>query len=94
MAAVLGLRASAVRALADRVGTPDDPVWVANINAADQIVLSGSIAALERTKAASRQAGARRWEPLDVTVASHRPLQAPTAARLTAHRASRVGTSG
>lgn len=87
MAAVLGLRSAAVGALADRVSTPDDPVWIANINAADQIVLSGSIAALERAKAASRQAGARRWEHLDVTVASHCPLQAPTASRLAAHLA-------
>ena len=56
-------------ALVDRASA-DEPVWIANINAADQIVLSGSIAALERAKAASRLAGARRWEPLDVTVAS------------------------
>jgi hypothetical protein len=87
MAAVLGLRSAAVGALADRVTTPDEPVWIANINAADQIALSGSIAALERAKAASRLAGARRWEPLDVTIASHCPLQKPTAERMAAHLA-------
>jgi malonate decarboxylase epsilon subunit len=87
MAAVLGLRSAAVGALADRVATPDDPVWIANINAADQIVLSGSVAALERAKAAARLAGARRWEPLDVTIASHCPLQKPTAERMAAHLA-------
>jgi malonate decarboxylase epsilon subunit len=87
MAAVLGLRSAAVGALADQVTTPDEPVWIANINAADQIVLSGSIAALERTQAASRQAGARRWEALDVTIASHCPLQKPTAERMAAHLA-------
>jgi len=87
MAAVLGLRSAAVSALADRVTTPDEPVWIANINAADQIVLSGSIAALERSKAASRQAGARRWEALEVTIASHCPLQKPTAERMAAHLA-------
>ena len=87
MAAVLGLRSAAVGALADQVTTPDEPVWIANINAADQIVLSGSIAALERSKAASRLAGARRWEALEVTIASHCPLQKPTAERMAAHLA-------
>ena len=87
MAAVIGLRAPAVRALADRVGTPDDPVWVANINSADQIVLSGTIAGLERAKDASRRGGARRWDTLDVTIASHCPLQKPTAARMAARLA-------
>lgn len=96
MAAVLGLGATAVRALADRVSTPDDPVWVANINAADQIVVSGTTIALERANAAARQAGAHRWELLDVTIASHCPLQAPTAARVAVqlahvpHRTQRV----
>jgi malonate decarboxylase epsilon subunit len=87
MAAVLGLGATAVRALADRVRTPDDPAWVANINASDQIVLSGTMIALDRANAAARQAGARRWELLDVTIASHCPLQAPTAAQIAAHLA-------
>jgi malonate decarboxylase epsilon subunit len=87
MAAVLGLGATAVHSLADRVGTPHDPVWVANINAADQIVLSGTTIALEQANAAARGAGARRFEPLDVTIASHCPLQAPTAARIAAHLA-------
>lgn len=88
MAAVIGLPSSTVRALADRVSTPGDPLWVANINAADQIVVSGTTTALERARGASRQAGARRWELLDVTIASHGPLQAPTAARLAAQLAS------
>jgi malonate decarboxylase epsilon subunit len=87
MAAVLGLGATPVRAIADRVSTPDDPVWVANINAADQIVLSGTTAGLERANDAARQAGARRFELLDVTIASHCPLQAPTAARVAAQLA-------
>ena len=96
MAAVLGLGVSAVRALVDRVGMPDDPVWVANINAADQIVLSGTMIGLERANAAARQAGARRCELLDVSIASHCPLQAPTATRVAVflahlpHRAQRV----
>lgn len=51
------------------------PLWIANINAADQIVLSGTSAALD-------ELDGRR---LDVTVASHCPLQDGTAARLTAH---------
>lgn len=40
-----------------------------------------------RAKAAARLAGARRWETLDVTIASHCPLQKPTAERMAAHLA-------
>lgn len=85
MAAVLGLQSAAVSALVGRVTTPDNPVWIANVNAADQIVVSGTITALKRAKEAAREAGARRWDALDVSIASHCPLQKPTAARMAAH---------
>ena len=47
-AAVLGRELP--RSLANHVGTSDDPVWIANINTADQIVLSGSTVALEAAR--------------------------------------------
>jgi malonate decarboxylase epsilon subunit len=87
MAALIGLRLPTARVLVEKVGTDDNPLWIANINAADQIVLSGTVAALERAEPASRQAGARRWERLEVIVASHCPLQQSTANRLAEHLA-------
>jgi malonate decarboxylase epsilon subunit len=71
MAALTGLRLRVVRDLVNA----DDTVWVANINAADQVVLGGTVAALDRARQAAERAGARRFEMLDVAVASHGPLQ-------------------
>ena len=52
--------------------------WIANVNAADQMVPGGTIAALDLARDATRQAGARRFELLDVAVASHGPVQHST----------------
>lgn len=87
MAAVVGLRLPAARALTDHVATDDDPLWIANINADQQVVLAGTVTALQRAEKAASASGARRFERLTVTVASHCPLQEPTARRLTDHLA-------
>jgi len=77
MAALTGLRPRVVR---DLVNTEaDDQLWIANINAVDQVVLGGTVAALNTARQAAQQAGARRFEMLDVAVASHGPLQSDTA---------------
>ncbi len=75
MAALTGLRPRAARRL---VGS-DGSLWIANINSADQVVLGGSVAALDQARQPARNAGARRFEMLDVAVASHGPLQRDTA---------------
>jgi malonate decarboxylase epsilon subunit len=75
MAALTGLRLRVVRDLVEAV----DQLWVANINAVDQVVLGGTIAALDSARQAAQRAGARRFEMLDVAVASHGPLQRDTA---------------
>jgi len=78
MAALTGLRPRAVRDTIDgKAG--EDQLWVANINAIDQVVLGGTVDALERARRAAERAGARRFEMLDVAVASHGPLQGGTA---------------
>src|SRR5206468_5854982 len=51
-------------------------VAVANVNAPDQIVVSGERAAVESVAEAARAAGARRVIPLAVSVAAHSPLMA------------------
>ncbi|MEU6404277.1 acyltransferase domain-containing protein [Streptomyces sp. NPDC046985] len=79
MAALRGLGAAAARRLLDSVATESDPVWIANINAADQIVVSGTRTALDRLREQAPAAGATDMTVLDVSVASHCPLQDPTA---------------
>ena len=79
MAALGGLPLSGVRSLLDEVATSDDPLWVANINSADQIVVSGTRTALDALHRRAAVAGAREMTRLDVSVASHCPLQAETA---------------
>jgi malonate decarboxylase epsilon subunit len=72
MAALTGLRLRAVRDLVNEV---NDKLWIANINAVDQVVLGGTVAALDNARQAAQRAGARRFEMLDVAIASHGPLQ-------------------
>ncbi|GAB4054968.1 ACP S-malonyltransferase [Catellatospora paridis] len=79
MAALTGLGESAARALVDAVATRDAPLWLANLNAADQVVVSGTRQALDRLAVQAPAAGARDLRLLAVSVASHCPLQATTA---------------
>ncbi len=80
MAAVLGLKTEAVRAVCDEAGD----VWVSNDNAPGQIVISGTQSALSRAAQLARQKGARKVIPLAVNIASHSPLMAPAAGALAA----------
>jgi malonate decarboxylase epsilon subunit len=79
MAALRGLNVATVRSLVCSLATKSDPLWIANINSADQIVLGGTRAALDTLRRNAPAAGARDLTILDVTVASHGPLQAGTA---------------
>jgi malonate decarboxylase epsilon subunit len=78
MAALTGLRLRAVRDLVNAEAASEG-LWIANINAIDQVVLGGTLAALDDAREAAQRAGARRFEMLDVAVASHGPLQLDTA---------------
>jgi malonate decarboxylase epsilon subunit len=79
MAALRGLPVAAVRSLVNSHGTVEDPLWVANVNAADQTVVSGTAVALDNLRGPAERAGARDLAILDVRIASHCPLQASTA---------------
>jgi len=74
MGAIGGFTESAVRALATEFATPSEPLYAANVNARDQVALSGARAALERALAAASARGARTARLLDVAVPSHTPL--------------------
>ena len=77
MIAMLGGESRDVRALADRLG-----LVVANDNAPGQLVLSGSVDALEAAEEVARDETGARARRLDVTGAFHSPLMEPAAARL------------
>ncbi|MEE6179136.1 ACP S-malonyltransferase [Mycobacterium sp. 050134] len=85
MAAVLGIDARSAGQLALQVGTPDDPLWLANDNSRRQVVFSGTRNAIRRLMPAAEHAGAEKVQVLDVAVASHCPLQGPVRDALADH---------
>lgn len=76
MAAVMGLDVSQVEAAcAEAAG--DGIAVPANLNAPDQVVISGDPAAVARAGEQCKAAGAKRVIPLKVSGAFHSPLMAP-----------------
>jgi malonate decarboxylase epsilon subunit len=73
MAAILGLRESAVQKLIDHVNKSTKPLYLASINAPAEIIVAGSEAALVEAGEAATRAGARARR-LNVSVPSHCPL--------------------
>ncbi len=82
LAAIEGLDEVGVNAIVARIRTTELPVYVSNINAPRQLVIAGSVAALDAVATQARQQGARRAERLAVSVPSHCPLLQPIADRL------------
>jgi [acyl-carrier-protein] S-malonyltransferase len=79
MAAVLGADDDAVEAACAEAG---GDVWVANYNAAGQVVIAGERDAVARAGALARQRGARKVLPIAVAGAFHTALMAPARERL------------
>jgi malonate decarboxylase epsilon subunit len=82
MLAVSGLREAEVRKIAEQVTAEGHPAWLANINSIDQMVLTGTNAALDRGRELARARGARRADRLEVAVPSHAPILEPVSAEL------------
>ncbi|MBI3321058.1 MAG: ACP S-malonyltransferase [Candidatus Omnitrophica bacterium] len=74
MLAVLGLASEALEAVCRESGAV-----AANYNTPDQIVLSGTVQAIEKAEALVKEAGAKRAIRLDVAGAFHSPLMQPAA---------------
>lgn len=72
MAAVLGMDADAVRAIADEAGAE-----LANVNAPGQVTIAGRMDAIERAAALAKERGARRVMLLPVSAAFHTSLMRP-----------------
>ena len=79
LTAIVGLKEDQVTALIMEANNPDDPVYLGNVNSSDQIVISGSLAGMQKVANAALQAGARKAERLEVAVLSHSPLLQPVA---------------
>lgn len=73
MAAVLGLQSDVLASAIESI----DGVWLANDNAAGQVVLSGTTEGVLQASQAASDAGARRVVPLNVAGPFHSPLMEP-----------------
>jgi malonate decarboxylase epsilon subunit len=82
MAAVVALSETQVRQIVSEVHSAAAPVYVANINAPRQIVISGAVPAIEQVLQLCLAKGAQKAELLDVAVPSHCPLMEPIARSL------------
>jgi malonate decarboxylase epsilon subunit len=82
MSAIGGLDERQLTDLIAEVTSPDSPVFLANLNASRQMVVSGAVAGLERLMEKARLAGASRTQRLNVSVPSHCRLLEPVAAEL------------
>jgi [acyl-carrier-protein] S-malonyltransferase len=77
MAAILGDLDRPIEAICEAATADADVVVPANFNCPGQIVISGTVAGVERAMALCKEAGAKRAVPLQVSGAFHSPLMAP-----------------
>ncbi len=84
MAAIVGLDERQVAGIVEQVGGAAAQIYIANVNAPTQIIVSGSDRALDAAVETARQAGARQAVRMAVSVPSHSPLLDPVAKRLAA----------
>jgi len=82
MCAILGLDLETVTSICDSASLDAARVVAANINTAEQIVISGHAAAVEIAANLARERGAKRVVPLMVSAPSHSPLMESAAERL------------
>lgn len=82
MAAILGLDFATVTDIAGQAAKGDEVCGAANDNAPGQVVVSGSVAAVERACELAKEAGAKRAMPLPVSAPFHCSLMMPAAERM------------
>ena len=74
MSAIVGLSERQVLDLVKNCFSNTAPVFVSNINAPRQIIVSGACTGLEKVEESATKSGARKVERLNVEVPSHCPL--------------------
>ncbi len=84
LAAIVGLNEQAVEKLVESCNTPENPAYLALLNAPQQIVVAGSIAALDKVLEQARKEGCAKAERLAVRIPSHCRLCDDVAQQMTA----------
>jgi [acyl-carrier-protein] S-malonyltransferase len=74
MAAILGLDYEAVAKVCTTCSLPGESLDLANLNAPNQIVISGNARAVERVGEMAREAGIKKFVPLPISVPCHSRL--------------------
>ncbi|WP_433737610.1 malonate decarboxylase subunit epsilon [Pseudomonas putida] len=74
MTAIIGLDLATVEGLLAQVHSADTPVYLANINADNQVVIAGSDGAMQAVALLAKEQGAGLAKRLAVSVPSHCPL--------------------
>ena len=77
MAAVIGLADDVIENICAEISNGDEVVVAANYNCPGQLVISGTVEAVNAACAKLKEAGAKRALPLKVGGAFHSPLMAP-----------------
>ncbi|MBS4193950.1 ACP S-malonyltransferase [Lederbergia citri] len=83
MAAVLGLDRSILKEITDTVTNGGHSVQLANLNCPGQIVISGTVAGVEKAGELAKEKGAKRVLPLNVSGPFHSELMKPAAEKFT-----------
>lgn len=84
MCAIIGLSLADVQTICDSASIDTAQVVPANINSPEQIVISGSAAAVDIAAGMAKDRGAKMVVPLQVSAPSHSPLMESAAQRLAA----------
>ncbi|HEY0556221.1 MAG TPA: ACP S-malonyltransferase, partial [Thermoanaerobaculia bacterium] len=77
MAAIIGMDAGTIAAIAAEATTADEICAVANLNGPAQTVIAGDKGAIDRAVALARERGARKATLLAVSAPFHSPLMRP-----------------
>lgn len=82
MAAILGLDATSLGEVTQKVSQAGDIVQIANLNCPGQIVISGTAEGVKKASEQAKEAGAKRAIPLTVSGPFHSELMRPAAHKL------------
>ncbi len=77
MAAVIGLDFAAVENLVKQAHTSEEPCEIANDNSDGQVVISGSVAGIDKAEPIAKELGAKRFLKLPVSAPFHSSLMKP-----------------
>ncbi|MCJ8006231.1 ACP S-malonyltransferase [Lederbergia wuyishanensis] len=83
MAAVLGLDQGSLKEITDAVTIDGNSVQLANLNCPGQIIISGTVAGVEKAGEQAKEKGAKRVLPLNVSGPFHSELMKPAAEKFT-----------